>query len=517
MTLASFGMGQSYWKRAYGGQINPPVSAIVPISNGNIINIGVSSDLFIFNIKPNGDTLWAKFYPWNFINQTGDTIVSGIYSVTPDKAGNLIALGSVVQGETEKILCLLKIDLNGNILWLKRQYGIGVTSFDFYYGITATQDGNFIVVGTNDQLNVFLLKINSDGDTIWTKTFNDSIDFGHDIVQTPDGNFLVVGSSIRKINSDGSIAWKETYQGDFFNRVLQTKDGNFIAVGSNVIKINSYGDTIWTKKSWVSNMGSANAIAATQDGNYLIVGGHVLTKFDSNGRIIWSNWIFNTPDFDLTNAINISPTADGNFIAMAYTGVNSSLVFYYNWIFSIIDDRYGYKNIPFIFKIPASSDSLAYSYTPLKVPSGMIVSKGGTISWTPATDSVYMDHVEFAVSNGSSINDTLTFNIFVNSKDIPVKQPIPISSINRACLHISNMCNLSSESIKVSYSLPKAGDVTLRVYNLNGRLQSDLVNKYQAAGNYSLGLKRGSLATGAYVVAFRAGDYHQEKIISLMR
>ena len=29
----------------------------------------------------------------------------------------------------------------------------------------------------------------------------------------------------------------------------------------------------------------------------------------------------------------------------------------------------------------------------------MTVSMGGTISWTPKTDSVYMDHVEFLVDD----------------------------------------------------------------------------------------------------------------------
>jgi len=60
----------------------------------------------------------------------------------------------------------------------------------------------------------------------------------------------------------------------------------------------------------------------------------------------------------------------------------------------------------------------------------MTVSPGGTISWTPATDSVYTEHVEYLVVNDDGRKDTLTFNMFVqfglrappNAKPSPVKK-----------------------------------------------------------------------------------------------
>jgi hypothetical protein len=48
----------------------------------------------------------------------------------------------------------------------------------------------------------------------------------------------------------------------------------------------------------------------------------------------------------------------------------------------------------------------------------MTVSAGGTILWTPSTDSFSMEHVEYAITNGNGQKDTLTFNIFVNDKSI---------------------------------------------------------------------------------------------------
>ncbi len=51
----------------------------------------------------------------------------------------------------------------------------------------------------------------------------------------------------------------------------------------------------------------------------------------------------------------------------------------------------------------------------------MTVSLGGAISWTPTTDSAYMDHAEFIVADDQGAKDTVTFNIFVNRRDLKEK------------------------------------------------------------------------------------------------
>jgi hypothetical protein len=111
----------------------------------------------------------------------------------------------------------------------------------------------------------------------------------------------------------------------------------------------------------------------------------------------------------------IFPTSDGNFILGTYNN--------FFWtpdvlVICIIADQRAHKDSLFTYKIPTyGEDTLNFGYTPLKIPSGMTVSPGGSISWTPKTDSVYLEHVEFLVVNDSGRKDTLTFNIFVNNYD----------------------------------------------------------------------------------------------------
>ena len=141
-------------------------------------------------------------------------------------------------------------------------------------------------------------------------------------------------------------------------------------------------------------------------------------------------------------------------------------------LFSLIDDRYAFRDSLFFFKIPVSGDSLNHGYTSLKAPSGMTVSAGGTISWTPKTDSVYMEHVEFLVSDDYGKKDTLTFNIFVNSSYHPAKSTNPLSGQrwsplpNKISIH-----NISSNEVR--FSLP-AGTKSLGIYNIHGQLLENI-------------------------------------------
>jgi hypothetical protein len=71
----------------------------------------------------------------------------------------------------------------------------------------------------------------------------------------------------------------------------------------------------------------------------------------------------------------------------------------------------------------------------------------------------------------------------------------------------------------VHYQLPSASRVSLKVFDMQGRMAATLVdaNKMQRAGNYSIRLQRGMLTAGYYLVDFRAGNFHQAKMAFLTR
>jgi beta-glucanase (GH16 family) len=76
---------------------------------------------------------------------------------------------------------------------------------------------------------------------------------------------------------------------------------------------------------------------------------------------------------------------------------------------------------------------------------------------------------------------------------------------------------ISDRTGYIRYALPKAEHVFLRLYSSKGQLQSEPVNMQQDPGYYTVNIQRGAFAAGSYLLEFRAGEYHREKMIFLMK
>lgn len=69
----------------------------------------------------------------------------------------------------------------------------------------------------------------------------------------------------------------------------------------------------------------------------------------------------------------------------------------------------------------------------------------------------------------------------------------------------------------ISYALPQAQNVSMKLYKLDGSLHADLISKHQDAGFYSLDLQQMKVKPGIYVVSFKAGNQTQSQKIYLGR
>jgi len=71
---------------------------------------------------------------------------------------------------------------------------------------------------------------------------------------------------------------------------------------------------------------------------------------------------------------------------------------------------------------------------------------------------------------------------------------------------------------RIEFGLPRAGKVTLRVFDIQGRLVSTLVNGEKAAGNHSVDFDGARLASGIYVIQLRMpGGAEMNKRMTLMK
>jgi len=275
-----------------------------------------SDDILLVKTDSFGDTLWTKIL--------GSPVTSeAAFSVKQTYDGGYVLVGGYLNGGYNDVY-LLKTNSNGNLQWTKVY--INPNKNEGGSAVKQTSDGGFIIVGANsdNSTNIYLLKTDSNGDTLWTKSYGGTnYEVGNDVQETFDKGYIITGVSYNlqpdgndvyliKTNSNGDTLWTKTYGGtknDQGISVQQTFDGNYIIVGYTesfssyrevyLIKTDSNGDTLWTKV--ISNPNSVWAkgfcIDETADKGFIISGGinigaqlvdAYLIKTNSSGDTLWT-------------------------------------------------------------------------------------------------------------------------------------------------------------------------------------------------------------------------------------
>ncbi|MFI5263795.1 MAG: T9SS type A sorting domain-containing protein [Candidatus Kapaibacterium sp.] len=70
----------------------------------------------------------------------------------------------------------------------------------------------------------------------------------------------------------------------------------------------------------------------------------------------------------------------------------------------------------------------------------------------------------------------------------------------------ANFPNPSSGSTVFTYTLASPSQVSLNIFDLNGKVLKQIVNEYQNSGSYEVAFDASSLANGTYTYQLRAGE-----------
>ena len=169
--------------------------------------------------------------------------------------------------------------------------------------VQQTSDGGYIIAGGtysfgNPGGDVYLIKTDASGDTIWTRTYGGSDwEVGRSVQETSDGGYIIAGQRgliidtladvyLIKTDASGDTIWTRTYGGskqDGGYSVQQTSDGGYIIAGWTasfsypyvdvyLIKTDASGDTIWTRTYGGNDADGSNSVCETSDGGYIIAG-----------------------------------------------------------------------------------------------------------------------------------------------------------------------------------------------------------------------------------------------------
>lgn len=94
-----------------------------------------------------------------------------------------------------------------------------------------------------------------------------------------------------------------------------------------------------------------------------------------------------------------------------------------------------------------------------------------------------------------------------------VENPGELLGVKRSARRNTNF--QASSTGAITYTLPKAEFVTLKLYDLDGKLRSEIISQQQAAGSYSLNRQQLKAEPGLYLVDFRAGATSRSQLITL--
>ena len=471
--------------------------------------------LLTFQILPAQapDTLWTRTYG------SGEG-----YCVIETSDHGYLIVGKTLKYFPDSDILFLKTDSIGDTLWTKTfRYPNG----DVGYSVRQTPDSGFIIVGVSSSNgagwgDVWLIKTNANGDTLWTKTFGgNSPDIGKCVQITSDRGFIIVGSTssygaggidvlLIKTDSNGDTLWTKTYGGvddDWGDYVQQTSDSGYIIVGGSVsfntarrgelwlIKIDSNSDTLWTKTYPGYIYG--NCVLETSDG-YIISATRTyypvlekysgcLIKTNFSGDTLWTKIVLQIGEKSVNRCPSVTMTYNDCYLISGSVWILGRSIYPSNSGYILMADVNG--NVVWTKEL---CQSMWYRSS---INSAVQTSDGGYVATGSYRDSLFLAKVAPSITGLKKSEDVI-------AKDYSLFQNYP---------------NPFNPSTTIEFDLPKTSEVTLKVFNILGEEVASLVSDRLSAGSYSYEWDASKLASGVYLYRLQAGDYVETRKMVLMR
>ncbi|MFC2088962.1 T9SS type A sorting domain-containing protein [Calditrichota bacterium] len=443
--------------------------------------------------------------------------------------------------------------------------------------VRQTTDGGYIIAGWTDTYDIdwvdaWLVKTNSSGDTLWTKTFGgNSEDKFNEVRQTTDGGYIIVGTTgslgaglddvwLIKTDQNGNQQWAKTFgangqeQG---NSVYQTVDGGYIITGSSkaygstfdnlfLIKTTSSGDTIWTKKYGGPSWDIGNSVQETNDGGYIIAGKTSsygagsqdvwLIKTTASGDTLWTK-TFGGSSGDGANSIQ--QTSDNGFIIAGYKDSNGPNRKDF-WLIKtdafgnlVWDNGYGGDDDDEACSVQQTSDGgyILAGYTEsygdglddiwvvkTNAFGGSVWSKVFTGSYNECSNSVQQ------TTDGGYIITGYTSTFGAGGSDIwLIKTEPDLSIINTeqyvpGTYHLfQNYPNPFNPITTIKFRLSQRTYVKVDLFNLAGQKITSLVSEQLNGGFHELKLDASALASGIYMYRLQCGAFTDAKKLLVLK
>jgi hypothetical protein len=467
-------LAQITFQKNYGTYLHEQAHAVMQTSDGGYIlvgdqsTIGMNPDIYVVKTNEFGDTSWTRIY-----ERTYSSIARAVLETSD---GFLVAGSDVVTIAPGRFdFFLMKIDYQGDTVWTRTYGGLkDEQAFD----LKATPDGGYILCGQAEEvgggeMSYWLVKTSSSGDSIWAKKYGRGPDdrlYGKSVQVTSDGGYIIAGYV-----DDRTVGTSADY-------IYLVKTG---------------ADTVsWTKSIDLPGSELAYDVQEVSDGfvivghsNTLGTGGWeiFLLKTDTLGNELWTRTYGDSSD---ERAYSVEKMADDGFLICGMTrsmGAGSS-------------DYY-------LIRTDSLGDTLwTRTY-------------GGTSS-DEALDAHPTDDGGYVIAGYSQSYTAGWADFFLVKTNadglVPIVQTHEAEIIQSFRLY-QNYPNPFNPVTTIEFQIPNTDLVSIKIYDILGREITTLLDKTLPAGWHQVRWDTGTVPSGVYFYRLTAGKYDVVKKMLLMK
>lgn len=332
------------------------------------------------------------------------------------------------------------------------------------YGLSFTDPETGYIAGSID------IKKTTNGGTNWVNVYSSTInEIFTDVVFTNPNTGYVVGSYGKLLKTtNAGLNWSPiiiSTGGSILTSICFVNESIGYAVGDNsvIVKTTDAGIT-WTSQSSPFTFAYLTSVDFIDENTGYISSGEGLLK-TTDGGVAWN--IMNAPEggyykIQFRNEFGYAVASNGKIVKSSDGGNN--------WIEQPTVTDNG------LYALYFNTDNYVYA-------GGLL----GTILKTIPTELII-------TNTGNNINEV--------TKDFFLSQNYP---------------NPFNPVTKISFEIPGSGLVTLKVYDITGKLVDVLLNENKNKGSYTFNFNGSNLSSGIYFYTLTAQDFIQTKRMILLK
>jgi gliding motility-associated-like protein len=320
---------------------NSPVESISTSDGGSLIatnseapisSIRISILLIKFDMDGNHE--WTRL----IFSMEGH-----LQSLSLAESKNAYVIGGIIRrdvGDTHQIV--IRTDLSGDVQWARKYYPNGATVANSY-DINVFPNGEILfnnislANGTSGPQHVVLGKLDTLGNILWTKHYEDTWQYGYGMLTSSGDVLLQHANVLTMTDQSGKVKWTQQIVGIAYGTKPVEINSKKILLPLNqpssntfsLMAINENGTILWTTELFP---GYPSKVINTSDGNVLVlannnqtvINGTLHYLFDQSGNLLKINAV--TFESNIAWLSSINEVCGKNF--MGFTSSGTNLVYY---------------------------------------------------------------------------------------------------------------------------------------------------------------------------------------------